>query len=111
MNDMPSWVGKSLKRIKHEQERLILEENERDEKEKIVSLKEKLDEFESRNRSMLTSMKDKLKKLKLDMAKKDKQLSELGVKIVAKEEEAEKLKGVQVLKEIKKEEQQQKKPD
>ena len=81
---------------------MIIEESERDEKEKIVILKEKLDGFEKRNQTMLASMKEKVKKLKQEMARKDKQLSELGVKVVAKEEEAEKLKGIQVLKDIEK---------
>lgn len=57
---------------------MMIEEAERDENEKIAILKNKLIEFESRNKDMLLNMKTKIKKMKEEVQKKDIMIKELS---------------------------------
>jgi hypothetical protein len=70
------WVKKTLERVKAEVQKLIIEENERDENEKIQASLLKLKEFESKNRQMLGTIKNQVKLLTEELTKKDEMLKE-----------------------------------
>ena len=111
IKDVPGWVENTQKRIDTHKEKLKIEEAERDENEKILILRNKLREFEEAKGELLGTMKEKIKKMKDELIKKDQQLKEYSKKISEDKKKEEENKGVKILEQIKKEESIKKKGD
>ena len=94
--DMPGWVRKCQARVDNEKQKMMIEEAERDENEKIGLLKERMGDIERGQKEMMVRMKDKIKRMREDMDNKDRDVKEIKTK-KQEEKKEEELKGVKVM--------------
>ncbi|CDW83357.1 anoctamin-like protein [Stylonychia lemnae] len=109
INDVPAWVKKSADRIENVKDKLMIEQNEREENEKIQVLEQKLREMSQKHKESIRLFSEKVKQFKKTQAmyeNKIRQLSNDKISMIEKERE---LKGVQAIKKLEQEQNQNKK--
>jgi hypothetical protein len=64
IDDVPAWVKKSADKIESVKDRLMIEENERDENEKIQALEDKLKKMSLKHKETIRMFNEKTKQFK-----------------------------------------------
>eukprot|EP00347_Sterkiella_histriomuscorum_P016772 403351910 len=99
INDMPGWVQKSFTRVKTVQDKIMIEENERDENEKIDKLKKEYSTLIIKYNTILSKIKQNELNKQIELQKKDKRYNDLS-RDKERSIKEEKSRGLQIMKQI-----------